>query len=161
VKTPNRFSTATAIVLCIFLLSSAAAQNVSAEMMTDALQITDIVSATVIHSPKGRYSRDGRVTSYVTDPVFLHSLHTLLSRTPAKGGKFKDFPAEVDHWRVYVHGKNSIVALDVYAYSLQSPIDASFPASAADPSGDQLKRLLETILEPLEEGQHPARGDAQ
>jgi hypothetical protein len=49
----------------------------------------------------------------------------------------------------------------LYAYSLQSPIDASFPASAADPSGDQLKRLLETILEPLEEGQHPARGDAQ
>ena len=116
-------------------------------MLPDALGMKEIVSATVIHSPKGFSSPDGRTTSYVSDREALRSLLDLLSSYPAKGGKFKDFPANTDHYRIFLHGKdNRVIALDIYASSLQSPLDGSFSDNPTDPNRDQIKKLLEVMM---------------
>ena len=142
--------------LPILLLGLVSLVRASAEEMvslSDAVGIEEIVSATVIHSPKGFASTDGRATAYVNDRESLDSLLKVLSDVPSRGGSYKSWPGDIPHWRVYVHGKDrKAVALDVYGYSLQSPIDATFSPSKSDPKNGELMKLLQKMLKAKEKG---------
>ena len=138
-------------LLCLAPALCAEAEDTAS--LPDAIGIKEIVSATVIHSPKGFRSQDGRTTSYVTNRATLGPLLKLLSDFPSKGGLYKMWPGDIVHWRVYIHGKNQkIVAINVYGYSLQSPLDATFSPSGSDPKNSKLMTLLKAMLKSTKEG---------
>ena len=117
--------------------------------LTDAIGIKNIVTATIIHSPNGFSSQEGRTACYVSDRKKLASLLSLLSDFPSKGGRFKSWPEDISHWTLYIHGSNDkVIALSIYGYSLQSPVDGSFSPSANDPQNRKLMKLLGKMLEP-------------
>ena len=130
--------------------------------LPDAIGIKEIVSATVIHSPKGFSSQEDRVTSYVTNRETLDSFLKVLSDFPSKGGVHKQWPKDIAHWRIYIHGKDKkVVALNVYGYSLQSPIDATFSSSANDPKNTKLMKLLNAMLKTRKRANKPDAGDGK
>lgn len=143
------------IVLGLAWLPSAFAEK-KAVSLPDAIGIKKIVSVTVIHSPKGLYSQEGRMTSFVANRETLRSFRKLLSTFPSKGGIHKMWavhPDKMPNWRLYIHGDNNkVVALNVHGYYLQSPSDSTYVFSDTDPKNTKLMKLLQAMLNSKKEG---------
>ncbi len=140
---------------CLASVCSEARED-KAVSLPDAIGIKNIVSVTVIHSPKGLSNQEGRVTSFVTDRETLGSFLKLLSGFPSKGGINKSWavhPDKMPNWRLYVHGdKDKVVALNIHGYYLQSPLDYTYVFSDTDPKNTNLMKLLDAMLTPKKKG---------
>ena len=112
--------------------------------LADAIGIKSLGFVTVTYSPTG-FLRQDHVTAYINDQRRLESLLEVLSHFPAKGGTYKSWPPGIARWLVCMHGKKVIV-LNIYNYSLQSPIDGSFSSSTDDPQNTKLMKLLKEML---------------
>jgi len=146
-----QFAVLVVLGLFPFTFALGAEEGDKLPMLPDAIGITNIVSATVIHSPKGFHSPDGRVTTYVTNGEMLGSLLERLSHFPAKRGARVQWPANADHWRVYIHGKDGkVISLNVLETGLQSPFDFTLVSSMNDPQNTELMKLLHAILQAKE-----------
>jgi hypothetical protein len=132
----------------LLLAGAGRAEDEKLLRLADAMGIKKIDRVTVVWFPQGCASREGGVAAVVDSRELLDALLARLAGFPAKGGAHKDFPSELSHWIVYIHGSNQkITAFDIYGFSLQSPLDATFSPSATDDlKNSELMKLLQRMV---------------
>ncbi|OHB71049.1 MAG: hypothetical protein A2W23_09775 [Planctomycetes bacterium RBG_16_43_13] len=92
------------------------------ESIFDYFALWRITKVTVTSAPKGDFNGNNVILKSTTDKEILSNVEVILKRLPSTGSVYKDFPRDIDQWKIELFGENTKSAvLHFYGIRLRTP----------------------------------------